>query len=206
VLGRALNFRSRLPWVVGIAGLVALVTWFQAPCGPFPEWETSSYVLPYPVHSSYFVTQSSCTNGGHRDAYRYSYDFSMPIGSTVTAARDGVVADIRIQFRDGQRGESESNWVKIRHADGTIAAYAHLTEKGALVKVGDAVVVGQAVGLSGNTGNTGGRPHLHFHVSPCAEPARCGTRPITFRNTDPNPQGLDAQRFYRALPYGKAGT
>ena len=114
--------------------------------------------------------------------------------------------EIRTQFRDGQRGERESNWVKIRHADGTIAAYSHLTEKGALVKVGDPVIVGQAIGLSGNTGNTGGRAHLHFHVGPCDEPVRCGTLPITFRNTDPNPQGLDAQRFYRALPYAKAGS
>ena len=130
----------------------------------------------------------------------------MPIGTTVTAARDGVVTDIRTKFRDGQRGETESNWVKIRHADGTIAAYAHLTENGALVKPGDLVTSGQPIGLSGNTGNTGGKPHLHFHVSPCSEPVRCGTLPVTFRNTDAHPDGLDAHRFYRALPYGKSGA
>ncbi len=127
----------------------------------------------------------------------------MPIGTTVTAARAGVVADVRIKFRDGQDGEGESNWVKIRHADGTIAAYSHLTERGALVNIGDRVVAGQPIGLSGNTGNTGRLPHLHFHLGPCAEPVDCGTLPVTFRNTDPNPEGLEGKRHYLALPYGK---
>ena len=130
----------------------------------------------------------------------------MPVGTKVTAARGGVVADVRMKFRDGQQGEHESNWVKIRHPDGTFAHYGHLTERGALVDVGDHVAAGQPIGLSGNTGNTGGKPHLHFHVSPCSEPIRCGTLPVTFRNTDAHPDGLDAHRFYHALPYGKSGA
>lgn len=192
-------------WGVGIVVVVGLATWYvvQNPCGPFPDWQTSPYVLPYQAGASYFVSQSNCTNGGHQGPYRYSYDFAMPIGTTVTAARAGVVADIRAHFRDGQRGEHESNWIKVRHADGTLAAYAHLTHNGALVKIGEPVVAGQTIGLSGNTGNTGGRPHLHFHLSSCAEPVRCGTLPVTFRNTDPNPDGLRGQRFYPALPDGR---
>lgn len=104
-------------------------------------------------------------------------------------------------FRDGQAGEAESNWVKIRHRDGTIAAYSHLTEHGVLVKVGDGVIAGQAIGLSGNTGNTGGLPHLHFHLCACSEPVDCGTLPVTFRNTHPNPDGLLARRSYPALSF-----
>ena len=38
-----------------------------------------------------------------------------------------------MQFGNGQSGEGQSNWAKIRHVDGTIAAYSHLTEDGALV-------------------------------------------------------------------------
>ena len=60
---------------------------------------------------------------------------------------------------------------------------------------------GDVVGRSGNTGNTGGVPHLHFHVSLCSEPADCGTVPATFRNTDPNPQGLIAGLAYPARPF-----
>ena len=168
-------------------------------CGPFPDWASSPYVLPYPAGSSYYVSQANCSSGGHQGPYKYSYDFVMPIGTKVTAARAGVVAETRTRFRDGQSGEGQSNWVKIRHEDGTIAAYSHLTEQGVLVKVGDQIVPGQLIGLSGNTGNTGGLPHLHFHVCPCSEPVDCGTLPVTFRNTDPNPDGLQSRRKYVAL-------
>ena len=202
-----MNLQPKLYWVLGIAAFVAWAAWHghQNSCGSFSDWQSSPYVLPYPVGSTYYVNQANCSNGGHQGPYKYSYDFVMPIGTTVTAARAGVVAEIRAKFRDGQHGERESNWVKIRHADGTIAAYSHLTEHGALVNIGDRIVAGQPIGLSGNTGNTGGLPHLHFHLGPCSEPVDCGTLPVTFRNADPNPDGLDAKRHYLALPYGKNG-
>lgn len=200
-----MNLGAKLYWVVGIVAFVAWTAWqgHRNSCGPFPDWQSSPYVLPYPVGSSFHVSQANCTNSGHQGPYKYSYDFVMPIGTTVNAARAGVVAEIRMRFRDGQHGEGESNWVKIRHEDGTIAAYSHLTERGALVNIGDRVVTGQPIGLSGNTGNTGRLPHLHFHLCPCSEPVDCGTLPVTFRNTDPNPNGLDGKRHYLALPYGK---
>jgi hypothetical protein len=84
-----------------------------------------------------------------------------------------------------------------------MAAYSHLTEHGALVKIGDRVEAGQPIGLSGNSGNTGGLPHLHFHLCACSEPVNCGTLPVTFRNTEANPNGLTAHRHYRALPYAR---
>src|SRR5919204_574137 len=107
-----MRLRKTLPWVAGIAVLAGFGALYYERCGPFPDWQSSSYVLPYAVGSTYFVSQSSCTNGGHRSPYyKYSYDFAMPIGTTVTAAREGVVVDMRTNFRDGQRGEDESNWV-----------------------------------------------------------------------------------------------
>jgi len=200
-----MNWRAKVPWLLGIAAFVAWGAWYgrQHACGPFPDWESALYVLPYPVGSSYYVSQANCSTGGHRGPYKNAYDFVMPIGTTVTAARAGVVADVRMKFRDGQHGEHESNWVKIRHPDGSFAHYGHLTERGALVKLGDQVVAGQPIALSGNTGNTGGLPHLHFHLCPCIDVVRCGTLPVTFRNTDPNPDGLQAKRNYLALPYAK---
>jgi murein DD-endopeptidase MepM/ murein hydrolase activator NlpD len=191
-----------------IIGSMALAAWLcpRDSCGPFPDWRSSPYVLPYPVGATCYVSQANCSTGGHHGAYKYAYDFVMPIGTTVTAARSGVVAEIRMKFRDGQPGEGESNWIKIRHADNTIAAYSHLTEHGALVEIGDHVEAGQPIGLSGNSGNTGGLPHLHFHLCPCSEPIDCGTLPVTFRNTDANPNGLLPRRNYRALPYSKPGA
>jgi murein DD-endopeptidase MepM/ murein hydrolase activator NlpD len=111
----------------------------------------------------------------------------------MTAARAGIVAETREGFLDGEAFE---NLVKVQHADGTIGAYSHLHS--VLVKTGDRVQAGQVLGLSGNTGQTGGVPHLHFHVSACSEPRQCGTLPVTFRNTDPNPRGLQGDLAYPA--------
>ncbi len=200
--------RQKLFCAVGFIVLVAAAAWRDRAdsCGPFPDWRSSPFVLPYAVGSAFYVNQANCsTHGGHHGPYKYAYDFAMPIGTTVTAARAGVVAEIRMKFRDGQPGEGESNWIKIRHADGAIAAYSHLTENGALVGIGEHVAQGQPIGLSGNSGNTGGLPHLHFHVCPCSEPVDCGTLPVTFSNTDPNPDGLAAGRNYTALPYSASG-
>ena len=203
-----MRLHARLYSTVPVITLIALASchYPESACGPFANWQTSEYVLPYAVGTSHFVSQSNCSTGGHRGPYKYPYDFVMPIGTTVTAARAGVVAEIRMKFRNGQSGEGESNWVKIRHADGTIAAYSHLTESGALVRIGDSVVAGQPVGLSGNTGNTGntgGLPHLHFHLCACSESVDCGTMPVTFRNADRNPAGLTAKRNYVAHPYAR---
>ena len=193
------TWRERLAWWgAAIAAYIAFVLLYRDPCGPFPDTRSSPYVLPYAVGSSHPLLQASCTTETHRGALKYSYDFSMPVGTTVTAARAGVVAEVRADMRDSQRGADESNWVRIRHDDGTIGSYVHLTEHGALVSVGDAVSAGQPIGLSGNSGNTSRWPHLHFHVRRCAS---CRTVPVSFRNTDPQPDGLEAGRIYLARPY-----
>jgi murein DD-endopeptidase MepM/ murein hydrolase activator NlpD len=94
------------------------------------------------------------------------------------------------------------NYLVIRHADGTVALYGHFTHEGVAVKAGDSIAQGQLVGLSGNTGNTGNVPHLHFSVQICdpvtGGSAACHSAPNTFRNTDPNPEGLAAGRSYTA--------
>ena len=179
--------------------LIATLNFLGAypPClEDYPDWETSPYVLPYPVGKSYPLYQENCTLGGHHGVYRYSYDFLMDIGTVVTAAQEGIVFEIRTGSQDG--GGSD-NLVKIQHADGTIAAYSHLHD--ALVEVGVFVQAGDPIGLSGNTGSTGGVPHLHFQVSTCREPIHCGTLPITFRNTEANPGGLEQGRIYTAYEY-----
>ena len=190
---------EKIAWTaVAIAGFAFFAWLYREPCGPFPDSLSSPYVLPYAVGSSHSVLQSSCTTETHRGALKYSYDFSMPVGTTVTAARGGVVAEVRADFRDDQRGAEESNVVRVKHADSTIGSYVHLTDHGALVKAGDAVAAGQAIGVSGNTGNTSKWPHLHFHVRRCAN---CQTVPVSFRNTEPHADRLDAGGDYFARPY-----
>jgi len=55
------------------------------------------------------------------------------------------------------------------------------------VEVGDQVVAGQVIALSGNSGLSRG-PHLHSSVKTCPEGAKtggpaCVSAPVTFRNT-----------------------
>lgn len=140
------------------------------------------YSLPFPRGTSHRLTQGNDTEFTHNDRIsRYAFDFSMPIGSIVTAARGGAVGYVVDHFNKGGEDSTyfdKSNRIMICHDDGTIAVYAHLKHEGALVEVGDRVYTGQPIGLSGNTGFTTS-PHLHFTVL-------IGGRsiPIRFRNQE----------------------
>ena len=151
------------------------------------------------------VEQGNCSppGNGHRGVTRFGYDFGMPIGTPVQAAREGTVRQVEESHRDGQVAATGSdNYIVLEQRDGTTALYGHLTANGAVVEVGDEVAARTVIGFSGNTGNTGGRPHLHFSVQMC-DPvslgtAACPTLPVNFRNTDRNPNGLQAGRAYTA--------
>ncbi len=175
-------------------------------CAGFAAWDSSEYVLPYPVGASYAVNQGNCSGLGHSGFWKLGYDFDMPIGTLVTAARAGVMLHSLGDARDGDR--ERTNLVTVQHVDGTVALYSHLTHNGALVEVGQHVDAGDEIGLSGDTGNTGGFRHLHFSLHPCGSlpglPGGgdgCPTIAVNFRNTAPNPQGLIAGQAYRALPF-----
>ena len=167
-------------------------------CGVYPDWQNSAYILPYPVGGSYRVSQANCTDYSHSGLLSYAFDFEMLIGTSVAAARGGVVVHVIEEFLDGDDEWYNSNWVRIGHGDGSYALYAHLTRNGALVEIGQSVVAGEIIALSGNTGYTLDLPHLHFQVAPCSFYENCGTLPVTFRNTAPNPQGLLYGLYYTA--------
>ena len=177
-------------------------------CTGFADRRTSPYVLPYTIGASFRVLQGNCSpsGNGHRGANRYGYDFDMPIGTPVNAARDGEVIQVEESHVDGQVAAiGLDNYIVVRHADGSAALYGHLTHDGALVAAGGTVRQGDLIGLSGNTGNTGNVPHLHFSVQACdpvaGGSAGCPTLPATFRNAEANPQGLEVGRSYVALPF-----
>ena len=100
---------------------------------------------------------------------RHAVDFAVPVGTVVLAARDGVVMQSEAAFGDAGPGEeaedlaSRANFIRILHDDGTMALYAHLQRAGVLVRPGQRVRRGEAIGLSGNTGRSTA-PHLHFVV------------------------------------------
>ncbi|WP_225847360.1 M23 family metallopeptidase [Streptomyces sp. HPF1205] len=86
--------------------------------------------------------------------YHTGVDFLVPIGTTVHAVAVGTVVSAGW---DGSYG----NDVIIRHADGKYTLYGHLTRP--LVAAGQRVAEGEAIGVSGATGNVTG-PHMHFEV------------------------------------------
>jgi murein DD-endopeptidase MepM/ murein hydrolase activator NlpD len=126
------------------------------------------YRLPYALASSFPVSQAFPDSVTHTDsANRHAVDFVMPIGTGVYAARAGTVIDVTGEFFeagadiaiDGPR----ANLVRILHADGTLALYAHLNWNSVRVVPGEHVERGQYLADSGNTGFSTG-PHLHFVV------------------------------------------
>jgi murein DD-endopeptidase MepM/ murein hydrolase activator NlpD len=147
----------------------------------FGEPTESPYLLPFPPGTQYKVTQTYCVpGGGHRN--QLAYDFNLPIGADVLAARSGLVINIREDSPDDGQGQGEHNFIFIQHDDGTVAFYAHLQLNGVLVDVGDEVEAGQLIALSGNSGLTG-RPHLHFGVYQSAALQEGYDVPVNFRNT-----------------------
>jgi murein DD-endopeptidase MepM/ murein hydrolase activator NlpD len=196
--------RIPLAFLAALAGCAGSGTSLpESDCGPYPAQRSSAYVLPYPPGTAYRVIQGNCTpraDASHaaEGAFQHAYDFDMEVGAYVTAARGGMVAAIEERYTDANRVPGAENYVFVRHGDGTIGRYFHLTRQGALVNAGEQVHPGDTLGLSGDTGNSS-RPHLHFDVALCPE-VGCETRPVTFRNTTPHPEGLITGTTYAAIP------
>ena len=168
-------------------------------CGPYPSQTTSPYVLPYEAGSSYRVSQGNCTNFSHVEGTgdQYAYDFVMPIGTILIASRGGTVTRITDSFLDNTGVPGEENVVGITHDDGSQALYFHIAENGAMVTMQQLVQQGDVIALSGNSGNST-EPHLHFVVGAPPGSSGAGSLPVTFRNTDPHPNGLVSGRSYPA--------
>jgi murein DD-endopeptidase MepM/ murein hydrolase activator NlpD len=89
-----------------------------------------------------------------RPNYHTGIDIGLPYGSAVQVTGDGVVI--------GSGWQPSYGWsVLIDHGLGYSSLYAHLSQT--LVKVGQRVSLGDALGLSGSSGNSTG-PHLHYEV------------------------------------------
>jgi murein DD-endopeptidase MepM/ murein hydrolase activator NlpD len=208
--------RAHRPSFIAAATLLAAATTVSCSgaarhhdvCTGYPDPAKSAYVLPYPVGAHYPLWQGNCSGQGHSGYWRYSYDFKMPIGSLVTAARAGVVTYTRaIELDDGPHGaNAPPNLVFIQHPDGSMDVYSHLKHDGVRVHVGEKVKAGQPIALSGNTGYTANHPHLHFSVHGCKsvpgfrDGPLCPSLPVTFRNAVPQDGVLRQAHVYTAGP------
>lgn len=148
----------------------------------FQPPETTPYCLPYAEGTTFQVSQSYCSDPGWSHHTRFAYDFLMPIGTEILAARAGEVVEIREQYSDDDTEGMHNNMVSLRHEDGTISLYIHLTTNGVLVEMGDQIERGQLIGLSGSSGDMQGLPHLHLEIFERAPSNYNETVPISFRN------------------------
>ncbi|MFI1289848.1 M23 family metallopeptidase [Streptomyces sp. NPDC020792] len=106
-------------------------------------------VLDSYISTGYRTGGSLWSSGTHT-----GIDFHAASGTTVHAVGIGTVVETGW-------GGAYGNQVVIRMADGMYTQYGHLSSIG--VSVGQQVVPGQRIGLSGATGNVTG-PHLHFEA------------------------------------------
>lgn len=105
----------------------------------------------WPVRGRVLAGFGPTPDGLHNDGI----NIAARAGAPVIAAENGVVVYA------GSELKGFGNLLLIRHADGWMTAYAHLDK--ALVKKGQKVTKGQAIGTVGSTGGVS-QPQLHFEI------------------------------------------
>jgi hypothetical protein len=157
----------------------------EAPDGT-PDYckSDSEYRLPFDCG-----VKKTCSNGNHTSSHsgkdEYAYDFATPVGTDVRAMRAGTVLRVRNVSSPGDAcydggGSACANYantVEVKHSDGTVALYMHLSKT--KVTKGQPVAQGDLVGLSGNSGWTTG-PHLHVQVQQDCGIWWCQSQPFKF--------------------------
>jgi murein DD-endopeptidase MepM/ murein hydrolase activator NlpD len=130
-----------------VALLVGLCLAFPATGAPKGESACGGMEMP-PEHLNYV---SRGFSRGHTGV-----DLMAPYGSPVRAAAGGTVVYAGWYFAYG-------NIVDIRHADGLITRYAHMSGFAPGIAPGAAVAAGTEIGRVGMTGRANA-PHVHFEV------------------------------------------
>ncbi|WP_448123330.1 M23 family metallopeptidase [Stenotrophomonas riyadhensis] len=139
----------------------------SVPGNPAAQAEDVAYRLPFD-DARPRVDQAPQGRFSHDDEEnRDAVDFALPEGTLVLAAREGTVMQIQDGFHgnglDRERDGARANFIRVLHSDGSMALYGHLQAGGMRVRRGQAVGIGQPIGLSGNSGFSSA-PHLHFVV------------------------------------------
>ncbi len=111
------------------------------------------WVLPV---SGYRITATFGSSGGLWSKGHTGDDFAVDSGTRVGSLTSGTV------IRAGWEG-AYGYKVEVRHWDGTVSWYCHLSSISA--SVGEDLAPGEELGRSGSTGNSTG-PHLHLEVHP----------------------------------------
>src|SRR5256885_13875742 len=87
-----------------------------------------TYHLPFPGDVVWRVGQGVKGGFSHQGRATYAWDFFMPSGSPITAARAGVVSMLKQDSDQHCRDLSCPDWnnyIVVDHGDGSTAAYLH---------------------------------------------------------------------------------
>ncbi len=182
--------------------------------GTLDAQHDARYRLPFPQGFAFYISQAS--DGPLRthttpDSH-HAVDFAIPESALIVAARGGTVIEVVDHHTIGTLDRfylTRANRVRIVHADGTIASYAHLAPNSRLVEVGDVVAAGDLLARSGHTGYSSA-PHLHFSVNH-NRLDRSGTLvseslPITFYTGVPASTFAPTTGLLAQADYGEATT
>lgn len=209
---RPLGRRGRVTgWVAGgavaallLAVLIALAL-ITGPADPstYPPRATSPYLLPFRGGLTRWCCQGNNGVVSHHGWQRYAYDFTMPVGSDVIAARGGVVEAVSVTH------DGHGNWnneIIVRHDgnDGTRAVYLHLIRGGSYVRAGQHVEQGDLLAASGDVGISAA-PHLHFYVYSRSAAGEIAYHPVTFADVPGDGIPREMRRYTsgnRAVPDG----
>jgi murein DD-endopeptidase MepM/ murein hydrolase activator NlpD len=115
--------------------------------------DTFDWVLPL---KKYRITGRFGQTGAYWSAFHHGLDFAAPAGTPVHTVGQGHI------IAAGWSGSAYGNRIKIRHPDGSVTLYAHLSE---IVRWRGSVQAGDLIGRVGATGNATG-PHMHLVVRP----------------------------------------
>jgi hypothetical protein len=157
----------------------------EAPQGT-PDYckSDSEYLLPFNCDAT-----KTCSSGNHTSNHdgkdEYAYDFATAVNTTIRAMRSGTVLRVRNVSPPGSAcfdggGSSCANYantVEVKHSDGTVALYMHLSE--GTVSAGEPIAQGDVVGKSGNSGWSTG-PHVHVQVQEDCGIWWCQSMPFKF--------------------------
>lgn len=182
-----------------------IIRWLSfAPVAPAHR-DDDQFDLPFDRRINWIVGQGVSGSYSHTGREEFSFDFAMPEGTPVLAARGGKVVRVVDGFTrcalPRERGD-EANVVYVLHADGTFAHYVHL-RPGIPVKEGQSIGAHELIAYSGCTGYAA-MPHLHFDVSIRDSSISDKTIPIRFRNETPQGYVPKHWRLYQNRPAATA--
>ena len=157
---------------------------------------------PFSASEAYSVSQGfEGKSTHHTPDSQYAIDLAMPVGTAVHAVRDGTVMDIEEDFNRGgnnyDKYAHKANHIRILHADGTMAVYAHLDLASVSVRPGARIRAGQKIARSGNTGFSSG-PHLHFAIQQNSG-MQMISLPFRFRTPEGTAITPEAQQFVQGV-------